>query len=197
MSRVQLHSKLSYAERNALLDSQRKVLACPHAGCLERETWTDAKDATLKGWGFEDRVVDGEVLRQWFCPMHRPMDPLAPLPQRHLFPSFTGVGCEVAFGGLRAVLLRLGASNGTQLAIVLDEGETYVSVVGWHRTSARWTNLKLVPKDKILGPPPPKDKRLRCAAGAWPPEHLKRRKTKRCKRPRAPKSQPPNHLLLE
>lgn len=174
MTTLELFSRLSYADRNALMDARRKVLVCPADGCDERAPWTDAKDAVLRGWAFEDRPVDGAVVRFWYCPKHKPVEPLPALPVR-LFVTAPKDGCKVAFDGRRAVLVRLGETAGKQLAIVLDEGETRVCVVGWVASSRRWTKPKLVEREKLLGPVSPKDKRLLVAAREWPPPFLEER----------------------
>ena len=77
--RLQLFSHLTYAESNARLDAMRKVLACPDATCGEQAPWTNAADAVVRGWAFEDRPVDGTVVRFWYCPRHKPASIVEPL----------------------------------------------------------------------------------------------------------------------
>jgi hypothetical protein len=184
MTALQLFSHLSYADRNAFMDSARKVLACPADGCTEQAPWIDAKDAVLKGWAFEDRVVGDSVVRHWFCPVHKRPDDTPPLKPR------TGASClaieaelspeaaKLAFGGRRLIVLRLGENNGTQLAVVLRD-ETFgvygIQVTGWRASSNCWTLPKLVTDRKILGAPSPRDKRVLVAACEWPPPFLKPR----------------------
>lgn len=181
MTALRLYSHLSYADRNAFMDSQRKVLACPADGCTEQAPWLDAKDAVLRGWAFKDRVVDGSVVRLWFCPAHKPPDDTPPLKTYIDFrkPVFgaelSPKAAKLAFGGRRLIVLRLGETAGTQLAVVLRENDQGIQVTGWRASSRSWTQPKLVPPTKILGAPSPRDKRVLVAAREWSPEFLKPR----------------------
>jgi hypothetical protein len=76
---AQLFHSLSYAELNAYLDARRKVLICPHPDCTAREHWTGAAAATIAGWRFEDKIIDGKLTRRWFCPDHRPPEHVSTL----------------------------------------------------------------------------------------------------------------------
>lgn len=181
---IQLFSHLSYAEQNARLDALRKVLVCPVDGCDVREMWHDAAAAVVKGWAYEDRFVDGALVRRWFCPAHRPADNTPTLKPCINFRKFvpgaelSPEAAKLAFGGRRLIVVRLGENNGTQLAIVLrDEvvGMYDVQATGWRASSHCWTNPKFVPSEKIMGAPSPRDKRVLVAAREWPPEFLKPR----------------------
>lgn len=178
---IQLHSHLSYADRNAFMDSMRKVLACPADGCDARAPWLDAKDAVLRGWAFQDRVVGGAVVRHWFCAAHKPSDEAPPLKPCNDFrklvfgADLSPEAAKLAFGGRRLIVLRLGETNGTQFAVVLKEDVKGIHATGWRASSRSWTQPKLVPPEKILGAPSPRDKRVLVAAREWPPEFLKPR----------------------
>jgi hypothetical protein len=175
MTSVELNSHLSYADRNAFMDSARKVLACPADDCTEQAPWIDAKDAVLKGWAFEDRVVDGSVVRHWFCPAHKPADNAPVLLPRAIIRTITNGGLsmkelrKLRFDEARLTLVRLGENAGTQIAVVLCAGRSDWRVVGWKASSSRWIGPKSVPPEKILGEPQPKDRRLIAMAKAWPP----------------------------
>jgi hypothetical protein len=179
---VQLFSHLSYADRAAFMDSQRKVLLCHAEGCDAREPWVDITDAVLKGWAFEDRPSSGSVVRYWFCPAHKPPENYPPLKTYLDFrravasPELSPEAAKLAFGGRRIVVLQLGANNGTQIAVVLKD-ETFgvygIQVTGWRASSECWTNPKLVGPSKVVGAPSPRDKRISQAAKAWPPPWMK------------------------
>jgi hypothetical protein len=181
MTALQLFSHLTYAEQNARLDGLRKVLVCPADDCDAREPWLDAASAVVKGWAYEDRFVDGAIVRRWFCPVHKPAENYPPLKTcldfrrpvagAELSPEAT----KLAFGGRRLIVVRLGENAGTQLAVVLKEDAKGIHVTGWRASSNCWTNPKLVPPAKIMGAPSPRDKRILVAASEWPPEFLKPR----------------------
>jgi hypothetical protein len=181
MTSIQLHSHLSYADRNAFMDSRRKVLACHHPDCTEQEPWADVKTAVLHGWGFEDRVSNGSVVRHWFCPAHKPVDDTPPLKahidyRRPVFGAeLSPEAAKLAFGGKRLIVVRLGETAGTQLAVVIKEDAKGTHVTGWKAASRRWTGSKLVPPERIMGAPSPRDKRVLDAAREWPPEFLRPR----------------------
>lgn len=181
MTTLQLFAHLSYADRNAFMDSARKVLACPADECTEQAPWVDAKDAVLKGWTFEDRVMAGSVVRHWFCPAHKPADAMPPLKtvvdfRKPIFGAeLSPEAAKLAFGGRRLIVVRLGENAGSQLAVVIKEDNRGTHVTGWKASSRRWTGSKLVPPEKIMGAPSPKDKRVLVAAREWPPEFLKPR----------------------
>jgi hypothetical protein len=163
--------RLSYAEFNARLDAMRKVLVCPC--CEERAPWTDAAGAVVRGWSFQDRKVDGEVVRFWYCPEHKPLDLMPPL-RVHVIARTLGRGLSMKdlqtlpFSDARKVLVQLGENAGKQLAVVLHEGDASFLVVGFRVSSGEWTQPKFVAKNKTTTLEP-KDKRLRSAANCWPP----------------------------
>jgi hypothetical protein len=179
---LQLFSHLTYAEQNARLDALRKVLVCPAKDCDAREPWLDTATAVVKGWAYEDRFVDGVLVRRWFCPAHKTAEnypPLKPYPNfRKPSAELSPESAKLAFGGRRLVVVQLGANNGTQLAVVLrDEmfGVYGIQVTGWRASSACWTLPKLVTSTKIMGAPSPRDNRILVAAREWPPPFLKPR----------------------
>lgn len=171
---VRLLSHLSYADRNAALDAMRKVLACPHSDCDAQEPWTDAGGAVVKGWSFEDRIVNGSVVRVWFCREHAPPDPCPPLSLAPAQPRDPNAPANVF--DYRFVRIHLGESAGTQAACVLREELDRLFVTGFRASSCRWSTPRWVPRAKIHGQLASNDKKVMTAVRHWPPPCLEKGK---------------------
>lgn len=169
---------LDYAASNARLDACRKVLIC--ATCGARRPWVDVVQATLAGWQEQDKLVNGQRVRFWYCqdckapPIPRAITPAEESAERwkreH---AAREAAAPKPFGGRRTILVRLGETAGTQLAVVLEELPEGLRVTGWRVSSREWTKPKLVPPEKIFAPSARGDKRWRKALECWPPHWIR------------------------